>query len=141
MQLPGNHQMPPRMNYRRGLLRAYTILSVSWVIGVLVVLPPERVKVWSEKPHDLTPDQFMAQWLVDDFKKKHAVENGLGQDWFAQNAPPEPPAPQHFGDQATRGYKAMWLAGILFLPPLLCYASLFQIVPWVYRGFLSETQR
>lgn len=31
--------------------------------------------------------------------------------------------------------KIMWLAGILFLPPVAGYAAMFLIIPWIYRGF------
>ena len=36
--------------------------------------------------------------------------------------------------------KAAQLAAIFFLPPLIGYAAIFLVIPWIYRGFRSANQ-
>lgn len=43
------------------------------------------------------------------------------------------PAAQTFSESRTG--KVMWLAGILLLPPAVGYATIFLLIPWIYRGF------
>jgi hypothetical protein len=92
------------MNYRRGLLRVYAVLTVAWIGYVFLVTPSEYLKFWSVQPSPLAD---IAETL----------------------------APNQL-----RIVKAIHLAVILFLPPLLGYAGIYLVIPRIFRGRRPGTQ-
>ena len=101
------------MNYRRGLQRLYLVLAVAWVAGVLFVVPSGRWEPWHKK--------------VDP------------KVWADLGVVPATPEEVSFSDlKSIRDYRIevwLWATGLAFIPPLIGYAFLFLVAPWVYRGF------
>lgn len=71
---------------------------------------------WTEVPNDVWQD---------------VAKN---DDWkiWAEGDRSEPLSP--------RPQRALWLAAVLFAPPLLGYATIFLLIPWIYRGFRPATR-
>jgi hypothetical protein len=132
---PFNESVPVRcppdllilMNYRRGFQRIYGVLVITWIVALLYLMPAERVNVW----------------------RQVAV---VRQGNLMANVPPPPKGyekyvdvsvdtPTHVGQETSRSQKALWLAGVLFAPPVLGYVAGFLMVPWVYRGFRPSAPR
>jgi hypothetical protein len=132
------------MNYRRGLQRIYAVLTVAWIAGALFVLPAERLNFRSiEQPPEVAA-------FIRDFGEASLWKAPLGYERYKPiNLPDVLPAEffqrrdaavaaQERAEQSGprfRAAKALWLFGVLLLPPLLGYALLFGVIPWIYRGF------
>jgi len=86
-------------------------------------------------------------------------EENLSADWFARNAPlsktfdPDAFLTKRAIDGAVKAnqftippvapsriQRALWLAGVLLLPPACGYLIIFLVTPWIYRGFRPGTQ-
>jgi len=131
------------MNYRLGLLRAYVVLSVLWASTILLVLPSERLHFWDRQTNTLTT--VHGHWEADPTVRPQEPQGGGGLDLskygpgkyrvttdggvyevtIEKFAPKEP----------SRIQRGIWLACVLVLPPVLGYAAIFLVSPWVYRGF------
>ena len=110
------------MTYRRGFHRLYAVLTVVWIASALIALPSSRLKFWIPEPtvfvdqstgERLTPPAGYHPEPIDRYKKA-------------------------IGPSQTE--RLLWLMEVLALPPAAGYLLLFQIVPWVYRGFGTGTQ-
>ena len=112
------------MNYRRGLQRLYAALTVAWVSAMLLTLPPDRIKAWSVPSNGPSPTEFLG------FERDHPMRYAV--DLFLINNLPNP-------SWNSRLQKFTWLICILAVPPVLGYAILFGVAPWVYRGFKPAT--
>src|ERR1700675_640139 len=106
------------MNYRRGLQRVLSTLSVIWIAAVIFVIPSDRLKVWSRESE--SPEEFL------DFRHYHPIRSALF--FILVDNFPNP----HYD---SRLEKCAWLAATLFLPPILGYLLIFCVGPWIYRGF------
>jgi hypothetical protein len=134
------------VNYRCGFQRLYAVLAIAWVAALLFVLPSGRVSFWVADhpvassaitkriasngktyvfPLDATKDEI--QELVGLSVAWAEVPNGDWQHETKSDNRPEPLSP--------RPGQALWLAGVLFVPPMLGYATIFLLIPWIYRGF------
>jgi hypothetical protein len=122
-----------KFNYKRGLLRVYAVVSVLWMATVLVVavrdLPISDWSVVSERPDDGTPalntPNATTATQPDALDKLIAGMPRKRRDIFDVIAP----------ESGT--YWASRIA-LTVLPPALCYASLFLVVPWIVRGFKGD---
>jgi hypothetical protein len=149
------------MNYRRGLQRVYAVLTVAWVAVLLFALPADRLKFWSAteewgasdkpvgNPNDWTP---VKETAID--YGSHSVAPLPPGAILVDPSRVTPVAPSTLTDadiqklDAAKGVpfghspggKGVWLAGVLFLPPVAGYAAIFLLVPWVYRGFKPAKQ-
>lgn len=126
------------MNYRRGFQRVYAVLTVVWIAASLIALPAHRLRFWEAPSLEGEKIQFEplpGGMTIDELARKHGstVEpaGGTTPDSFVQDEP-----------TFTRTCigKSLWLAGLLFLPPLAGYATIFLVIPWIYRGFRLGTQ-
>lgn len=143
------------MNYRRGLQRVYAVITVVWIAAWLFALPSYRLRFWVAPVDDSyatrvkeskgvpgilapLPEGYVLEHTIEWEKQNKAKKQ---QDCFADNAPPatEPirysviPNEPVFAESRTG--KTLWLAAVLFGPPVTGYLGAFLIVPWVYRGF------
>ena len=132
----------PGMNYRRGLRRAYAVLTATWVAVLLFTLPSDRLKFWSAPPQNVKVTnrfgdepipppppsgvRFQEEQHSDSFQE--AARSGDWNIWTRD------------GEPATRVQKVLWLAGVLFIPPVFGYIAIFFMIPWVYRGFRPSEQ-
>jgi len=117
------------MNYRRGLLRIYLVLSVCWIAAWIYLgvkkSPDLRLNeakrqeldgiVRTMMDEDETDDDI--QVVVDDFRAKYGERS-----W--------PTTLRRVGTSDT-----MLIA---FIPPLAGYAIAFLVLPWIARGFRTK---
>jgi hypothetical protein len=94
------------MNYRRGFQRLYVVLAVLWIVIAC----------------------FAYRWTP------------LEADWFTRNAPKSEGDPYaKYGGAVTlsEDSRMRYAKGIsiAIVPPTFGYLVLFQVVPWVWRGF------
>ena len=149
------------MNYRRGFQRVYAVLTVAWIGVLLLALPADRVKFWQKQqgeasladvdlgksgiaitapPSTLTDADIAA-------RDKSPTENAPPP--LPKGAVPLPPGftpvpadsfvPDEPAAVESRTQKFLWLASVLFGPPLAGYAAIFMVIPWIFRGFRAGT--
>jgi hypothetical protein len=96
-----------------------------------------------------TKQQRDQKEAMDALLKKYGTIQPPARDWFKENAPPssspsdwqnvEPTRdsfiPDEPGFTESRIGKSLWLLSLLFGPPVIGYAAIFLMIPWVYRGF------
>ena len=101
----------PALSYRRGLLRINMVLTAAWIIGLLIALPPYRLKFWIVPVDDSyatrlkesraigsLPQGYILEHTLEWTKQHNAQIDALskkyggtvapaGKDWFKENAP------------------------------------------------------
>lgn len=109
------------MNYRRGLQRAYMVLTVAWIAGVMSTVLTGHWEPWhrfeqqngwsvvSETPI-VSPEQFFGKARLSDIDEAETQRMMLHQ-------------------------RIGWAFGVSVIPTLAVYLTLFLVAPWVYRGF------
>ena len=140
------------MNYRRGFQRVYAVLAVAWVVGLLFVLPADRLNFWSAQPNETTIhgpweaySKGAASAATTDLSKYGTVtSNELD---LSKYGPGKYRVTTDSGvyevtvgaaaasDASSRSQRALWLSGVLLLPPGFGYLAIFLVIPWIYRGF------
>jgi len=118
------------VNYRRGLQRAYAVLAIGWIAAILFV-------TLSETPSATLSDADIAKLDSQPVVKE---EHGPPPDpsrWESTQdhltvveSRPLPTAPRNW----------LRIGALSFAPPLVGYAMLFYVIPWVYWGFKPSTQ-
>lgn len=111
-------------NYRRGLRRVYLVLAVAWIAGVTATLSSGHWQPWrSTLPAWVTQNETLQPSSSD---------------------PGVTITPETFlHDEAMKEIRHrtwIWDTSLSIGPPLLLYALLFGIVPWIYRGFKPGTR-
>jgi hypothetical protein len=109
------------MNYRNGVQRLYAVLAVAWVLLTAVMVTSNR---WIWQPWRITP----ISWEED------AKQYGLS---FSDKMPTDG---KYVGDIIVRPRtKLIWICALSLPMPITGYLLLFQVIPWVYRGFRRES--
>ncbi|HSR07238.1 MAG TPA: hypothetical protein VLM42_08820 [Bryobacteraceae bacterium] len=136
------------MNYRRGFQRVYAVLTVVWIAGLILALPNYRVRFWQKQRGeasladvDLAKSGIATTTKGDIFDQIDAERHKQPYDLPKGAVPVDPNGnggsfvPDEPVATETRTEKFLWLAGVLFGPPIAGYAAIFLVVPWVFRGF------
>lgn len=138
------------MNYRRGFQRVYAVLVVLWIGSVLFALPSDRLRFWSTaeglaaNTHGDPNDWTVVKETPLDLSKYGTVLPAQSKEATPEapidfsHATVEDPRPTQTTE--SRLGKTAWLGEVLFGPPLLGYAAIFLVTPWIYRGFRSAKQ-
>jgi hypothetical protein len=108
------------MNYRRGFQRLYLVLSVAWMVVACLAYR------WSNQPRSDAGDRFTRNAASQSL-------SGGGGDEFDQYLVKTAPPPNSEAPNGIRRYAKG--VSIAFIPPLFGYLILFQVVPWIWRGF------
>jgi hypothetical protein len=157
------------MNYRRGFQRLYVVLTVAWVAiacfanqwkaqpradegawftrnalpkstfgddsavklppGAKLMEPPPGYT--PDKPTTAPPDEF------DQYKVKPNASQSHGTASLSDIVSAESPNSNPQPTAALRYAKGISIA---LVPPAFGYLMLFQVVPWVWRGFRPATR-
>lgn len=150
------------MNYRRGFQRVYTVLTVAWIGVYLFALPAERLRFWQAPiDYDALPleygvdDSYAARardtmamptpppagYVLDHSRAWYEAREKANQGWSSTDdyaVSKQSPPKSNFTE--TRIGKTLWLASLLFAPPLIGYVAIFLVIPWIFRGFKAGTQ-
>jgi hypothetical protein len=128
------------MNYRRGLHRLYLTLAAAWFLLVLFMVATDR---WFWTPWRVLPITWGGGWQVVSQEPIPSQFGGVPVD-----APATGRSPDALDDMLSRmpksnrnarplslTRKAEDVAALALPFPILGYALLFWVWPWVYRGF------
>jgi hypothetical protein len=113
-----------------------------------IVLNPDvaelgkRLKAKHPGSYDVLLDEavgksVMTKYLPNDWKTDAGppiMKKGLDHIASVTKAPEPPPPYRYYAG------RLMWLLGVAIGPPLVGYALLFLVLPWVFRGFRSAAQ-
>ena len=113
-QMDATTQSWRRIPPRRGLQRLYAVLAAVWVAAILSAV-------------------FYGQWQPwhKTFDPKDLAELGIVPDPTPQAVDISELKP--LPDPRIETWS--WALGLAFVPPLVGYAFMFIVTPWVYRGF------
>lgn len=137
-----------KLNYRRGLQRVYAVASILWIAIMLALSIHDR-------PHRIDYDALakQARWTEVDPSEvtalpaappRQKVDAPIGRytdadlapspgEWLKNN--PARPLP-------SESWLPYWTrrAALAVLPPGLGYLFIFWVLPWIWRGFASDTE-
>jgi hypothetical protein len=139
------------MNYRRGFQRLYAVLTVAWAAVVCFAYqwtaqpradggdwftqkaPPKSAFGAGEFPPGMRPDVSVKPPPGYTLDTPPAQPDEFDQ-YKVRNAPPKNPATPTTTTRYAKGIS------IALIPPASGYLILFQIVPWIWRGFKPGAQ-
>lgn len=134
------------MNYRRGFQRVYAVSTLVWIVGTLLYLPTNRWDFWRKwdawdklvahpcAGSTCTEEELKMPWIAATIDEQAKLATQPKWKTFCEYITLSVPV-------ESRLLRFFWLFCLLVLPPVLGYAALFLLVPWIVRGFKPLKRR